>query len=69
MDLSNFEWSGVELDANGNRVVVAGNTDKFVVHGKDAFGNLQTTGGAKVNGKMEGVAHVDVCRSLFFFWF
>lgn len=60
MDLSAFEWSGVELDANGNRIVVAGNTDKFSIHAKDAFGNLQTTGGANVNGKMDGVANVDV---------
>jgi len=29
VDLSSFEWSSVELDPNGNRVVVAGMTDKF----------------------------------------
>jgi hypothetical protein len=61
MDLSSFEWSGVELDSNGNRIVVAGNTDRFTVHAKDALGNKQTSGGCPVHGKMEGVDHVDVC--------
>lgn len=60
MDLSNFEWFGIDLDANGNRIVVAGNTDKFTVQAKDALGNLQTSGGCPVHGKMEGEAHVDV---------
>lgn len=60
-DLNNFDWDGLELDADGNRVVVAGTTDSFSVTAKDGNGNQLTTGGLNVAGKIsDGPAAVDV---------
>jgi filamin len=60
-DPNNFEWEGLELDADGRRVVVAGTTDQFKVIAKDANGNRLTAGGLNVNGKISnGPAPVDV---------
>eukprot|EP01126_Amoeba_proteus_P002729 TRINITY_DN10875_c0_g1_i5.p1 TRINITY_DN10875_c0_g1~~TRINITY_DN10875_c0_g1_i5.p1 ORF type:complete len:627 (-),score=128.39 TRINITY_DN10875_c0_g1_i5:614-2494(-) len=60
VDLLNFTWSGVELDSSGNRVVVAGNTDKFVLTARDGFGNPLTSGGCPVVGHLGGPLPTDV---------
>jgi filamin len=59
-DLNNFKWDGLELDAQGRRVVVAGTTDKFTVTAHDGLGNRLTSGGLAVNGQMTGPANVQV---------
>jgi len=60
VDLKNFQWEGLELDAQGRRVVVAGTTDKFTVIAKDAYGNRLEKGGLPVKGKVAGPAQIDV---------
>jgi len=60
VDPRNFQWEGLELDAEGRRVVVAGTTDKFAVIAKDAFGNRLEKGGLNVKGKVTGPGPVDV---------
>jgi hypothetical protein len=59
-NLLNFQWDGLELDGNGNRVVVAGKHDEFKVTAKDAFGNPLTTGGLDIKGHLKGVDDVPV---------
>jgi hypothetical protein len=60
-DLNNFKWDGLELDAQGRRVVVAGTTDHFSVTAHDGHGNRLNTGGLGVNGQISnGPAPVDV---------
>lgn len=56
----NFDLSGLELDGNGKRVVVAGVTDKYKVQARDAFGNPLTTGGLKLEGHVSGSSSVPV---------
>jgi len=53
-DLNNFKWDGLELDAQGRRVVVAGTTDHFTVTAHDGQGNRLTSGGLGVNGQISG---------------
>lgn len=53
-DPSKFKWDGLQLDAEGRRVVVAGTTDKFTVTAHDGEGNRLKSGGLKVNGKVSG---------------
>jgi hypothetical protein len=53
-DLNNFKWDGLELDAQGRRVVVAGTTDHFTVTAHDGQGNRLTSGGLAVNGQISG---------------
>jgi len=50
----------VEVDADGNRHVIAGVPDKFTVHAKDAFGNRLDTGGLAVTGTATGTDNVPV---------
>jgi len=59
-DLNNFKWDGLELDAQGRRVVVAGTTDHFTVTAHDGNGNRLTSGGLGVNGQITGPAQVQV---------
>jgi filamin len=59
-DLNNFKWDGLELDAQGRRVVVAGTTDHFTVTAHDGNGNRLTSGGLGVNGQISGPAQVQV---------
>jgi len=60
-DPNNFDWEGLELDADGRRIVVAGTTDSFKVIAKDGHGNRIHSGGLHVNGKISnGPAAVDV---------
>jgi len=59
-DPLNFGWEGLELDANGRRVVVAGVTDSFQIVAKDGFGNQLQNGGLGVEGKIKGPKKVDV---------
>lgn len=49
-DPLNFTWEGLELDAEGRRIVVAGNTDSFKVGARDSFGNTLASGGLAVGG-------------------
>jgi filamin len=58
-DLNNFKWDGLELDAEGRRVVVAGTTDKFTVTARDGHSNRLTSGGLGVNGQISGPAPVE----------
>ena len=53
MDPLNFLWEGLELDSEGRRIVVAGNTDSFKVGARDAFGNALAEGGLAVAGTRE----------------
>jgi len=59
-DPSCFEWSGLELDEEGRRIVRAGDTDKFSVQAKDSFGNQITSGGLAVSGTLTGGSPVQV---------
>lgn len=51
-DPLNFAWEGLELDSEGRRIVVAGNTDSFKVGARDSFGNSLTAGGLPVAGML-----------------
>jgi len=53
-DAAHFTWEGLELDADGNQVVVAGTTEKFSVVARDRFGNRIPNGGLNVAGKISG---------------
>eukprot|EP01128_Nolandella_sp_AFSM9_P007577 TRINITY_DN41_c0_g1_i1.p1 TRINITY_DN41_c0_g1~~TRINITY_DN41_c0_g1_i1.p1 ORF type:complete len:1432 (-),score=481.49 TRINITY_DN41_c0_g1_i1:80-4375(-) len=59
-DAASFTWPGFELDADGNRVVVAGTTDTFTVVARDSHGNQQPEGGLAVKAKIDGDSTVDV---------
>jgi len=59
-DPLNFGWEGLELDANGRRVVVAGSTDAFKITAKDGFGNQLQNGGLNVQGHIKGPHNVPV---------
>eukprot|EP01126_Amoeba_proteus_P048651 TRINITY_DN5642_c0_g1_i5.p1 TRINITY_DN5642_c0_g1~~TRINITY_DN5642_c0_g1_i5.p1 ORF type:complete len:909 (-),score=226.19 TRINITY_DN5642_c0_g1_i5:318-3044(-) len=59
-DPLNFEWEGIELDAEGRRVLVAGKTDLFIVKSKDTFGNPLEGGGLGVVGQLTGDSSVPV---------
>eukprot|EP01127_Copromyxa_protea_P009894 TRINITY_DN236_c0_g1_i1.p1 TRINITY_DN236_c0_g1~~TRINITY_DN236_c0_g1_i1.p1 ORF type:complete len:924 (-),score=286.55 TRINITY_DN236_c0_g1_i1:13-2748(-) len=56
----NFTWEGLDLDSEGRRIVVAGNTDSFKVAAKDSFGNALTDGGLAVAGCLSGPSDVEV---------
>jgi len=62
-DPLNFDWEGLELDAEGRRVLVAGNTDAFKVGAKDAYGNPLKNGGLSVAGSISGPSDVPVSVS------
>jgi len=60
-DAGKFKWDGLELDAQGRRVVVAGTTDHFTVTAHDGEGNRLNKGGLNVNGQISnGPGPVDV---------
>jgi len=59
-DPLNFGWEGLQLDANGRRVVVAGTPDVFTVTAKDGFGNQLQSGGLNVQGHVKGPHSVPV---------
>jgi len=59
-DPLNFGWEGLELDANGRRIVVAGTTPTFKITSKDGFGNQLQDGGLNVHGQIKGPASVQV---------
>jgi len=59
-DPKNFKWEGLNLDADGNNIVVAGTTEHFTVIAFDKFHNRITTGGLNVNGVVKGPAEVKV---------
>jgi hypothetical protein len=59
-DPLNFGWEGLELDAQGRRVVVAGTTDAFHITAKDGFGNQLQNGGLNVQGHIKGPHNVPV---------
>jgi hypothetical protein len=59
-DPLNFGWEGLELDANGRRVVVAGTPDVFTITSKDGFGNQLQKGGLNVQGHVKGPHNVPV---------
>jgi len=56
----NFTWDGIEFDAEGRRVVVAGETDSFDVTSRDSYGNPIPSGGLAVNGAVQGPGNVHV---------
>jgi len=56
----NFTWEGIELDADGRRIVVAGEKDDFSVTARDSFGNPLTDGGLNVAGNIAGSHPVQV---------
>jgi hypothetical protein len=60
MNPLNFTWEGIELDADGRRVVVAGEKDEFTVTARDSFGNPLTDGGLNVAGAIAGDHKVPV---------
>uniref|UniRef100_A0A6B2KXF2 Calponin-homology (CH) domain-containing protein n=1 Tax=Arcella intermedia TaxID=1963864 RepID=A0A6B2KXF2_9EUKA len=53
-NLLSFSWDGLELDADGRRVVVAGEEDSFVITARDGFGNQLNGGGLDVQGVVSG---------------
>jgi len=61
VDPNAFKWDGLELDAQGRRVVVAGTTDSFKVTAHDSQGNRLNSGGLNVTGTISnGPGPVDV---------
>jgi len=59
----NFSWDGLELDTDGRRVVVAGETENFTVTARDGFGNPLANGGLAVAGIIAGPANIDLSTS------
>uniref|UniRef100_A0A6B2KX48 Calponin-homology (CH) domain-containing protein n=1 Tax=Arcella intermedia TaxID=1963864 RepID=A0A6B2KX48_9EUKA len=59
-DLLNFLWDGLEVDGNGNRIVVAGSPESFSITAKDGYGNPLTNGGLPVKASLTGTENVPV---------
>jgi hypothetical protein len=56
----NFTWDGIDLDTDGKRYVVAGETESFSVTARDSYGNPLTSGGLSIKGTIQGPGKVPV---------